>query len=277
MADLTVIEKSRLERALGMGGGYVLDFSNRTFREFIFESVGKDIYGGSYDNGSCSKANRLRQFWAVEPNHVVAKLIGDFVKLCKEQGGQATDLRNCADIADRLRESAQVPDADALTSAPEASKDFELLAQELRIAIDDNQPEKALDRLHTYMVKVIRGFAQKRGVVSDKDKPLHSLFGEYVKCLQRDGLVTSTMSERILKSAISLLDAFNTVRNDQSFAHDNPILNYDESLLIFNSVASTIRFVRSIESRSDREAQAAAAAKTHSEPAPCWSEDDIPF
>lgn len=26
-----------------MSGGYVLDFSNRTFREFIFDSVGLDI------------------------------------------------------------------------------------------------------------------------------------------------------------------------------------------------------------------------------------------
>ena len=35
MSDLTNLENRRFERLLGMAGGYVLDFSNRTFAEFI--------------------------------------------------------------------------------------------------------------------------------------------------------------------------------------------------------------------------------------------------
>ena len=57
------------------------------------------------------------------------------------------------------------------------------------------------------------------------------------------------MTERILRSSISVLEAFNDVRNNKSLAHDNPILNYDESLLIFNHVASSIRFIKSLEAR----------------------------
>ena len=33
------------------------------------------------------------------------------------------------------------------------------------------------------------------------------------------------------------------------FAHDNVVLNYDESLLIFNHVASAIRFIEAVELR----------------------------
>ena len=33
MADLSSIERRKLERLLRMGGGYVLDFSDRTFGE----------------------------------------------------------------------------------------------------------------------------------------------------------------------------------------------------------------------------------------------------
>jgi len=55
------------------------------------------------------------------------------------------------------------------------------------------------------------------------------------------------MTERILKSSISVLDAFNDVRNNKSFAHDNPILNYHESILIFNDVSNVIKFLESIE------------------------------
>src|SRR5437773_12493758 len=73
--------------------------------------------------------------------------------------------------------------------------------------------------------------------------------GEYVKALRAAGLIESDMTERILKSSISIMEAFNWVRNDTSLAHDNPTLNYDESLLIFNHVCSSIRFIRALESR----------------------------
>jgi hypothetical protein len=58
------------------------------------------------------------------------------------------------------------------------------------------------------------------------------------------------MTLRILKSSISTFEAFNDVRNNQSLAHDNRILNYEESILIFNHVASSIRFLRSIEAKA---------------------------
>lgn len=39
MSDLTASEKRKLERLFGMGGRYVLDLSNRTFAEFVEDSV----------------------------------------------------------------------------------------------------------------------------------------------------------------------------------------------------------------------------------------------
>ena len=39
MSDLSSIEKLKLEKLFGMGGGYVLDFSNRTFQEFILDNI----------------------------------------------------------------------------------------------------------------------------------------------------------------------------------------------------------------------------------------------
>lgn len=63
------------------------------------------------------------------------------------------------------------------------------------------------------------------------------------------------MTEKILKSSISILDAFNEVRNEQSLAHDNHVLGYSESLLIFNNVASSIRFLRTLENELDLQSQ----------------------
>jgi hypothetical protein len=75
MSDLTSIEKLKLEKLFEMGGGYVLDFSNATFREFVLESTDIDIYDEKYNYQSGSKANRLRAFWKKGSNSVVGNLL----------------------------------------------------------------------------------------------------------------------------------------------------------------------------------------------------------
>ena len=65
MSTLTHIEKRKLELELRMDGGYVLNFSNRTFEEFFREVVGVQIYDARYTLGSGSKAQRVRAFWGV--------------------------------------------------------------------------------------------------------------------------------------------------------------------------------------------------------------------
>ena len=57
------------------------------------------------------------------------------------------------------------------------------------------------------------------------------------------------MTERILKSSISILEKFNEVRNNQSLVHDNVVLNYEESLLIFNHITASIRFISKLEEK----------------------------
>ncbi len=74
MNILTHIDKQKLEREFGMGGGYVLDFSNRTFEEFFREVVGVQIYGSQYDYASGSKANRMRAFWRVATDKQLIQL-----------------------------------------------------------------------------------------------------------------------------------------------------------------------------------------------------------
>lgn len=271
MSDLTGMEKRKLERLFDMASGYVLDFSNRTFEEFVLDSTGRGIYDDKYSYASGSKANRLRGFWNEEPNHTVAKLLGDLLDYTAEHSGYQDRkplVDSCRSIVARLLQGGAVPELDAL-SAMGAEKDFEVVAKEVRDAIDKNRPEAGLDRLHTFVVKYLRSVCEDHGITGARDKPLHSLFGEYVKRLRDLGHIRSAMSERILKSSISVLEAFNDVRNNQSLAHDNQILDYEEALLIFNDMASLIRFIRGIESRRrERERQITPFATL---------DDEIPF
>lgn len=58
---VTTAELRTVEAVLGMGGGYVLDFSNRSIADF-FQEHGIDIYEPRFEEGGTSKANRLRTF-----------------------------------------------------------------------------------------------------------------------------------------------------------------------------------------------------------------------
>ena len=75
MSSLKMQDRRLLEGFLGMSSGYVLDFTDRTFREFVQEAVGHDIDDQRYTGEGGSKANRLRAFWKLEPDHRVGELL----------------------------------------------------------------------------------------------------------------------------------------------------------------------------------------------------------
>jgi len=272
MAEITAFERRKLEKVLGMGDGYVLDFSDRTYAEFFLD-FRVDIDAPEFRVGGGSKAKRMRTFWEIAPNHTVGKVLDGLVSygLQIDRLGDSNPalVDDCIKIAQRLLSDQPVADVEALTAIAD-ERDFEVVAQHVREAIEKNQPEGALDRLHTFVNKFIRVTCEPHGITIGRDKPLHSVFGEYVKALRASGHLESAMTERILRSSISVLEAFNDVRNNKSLAHDNPILNYDESLLIFNHVASSIRFIKSLEAKIKAKTLAQKADE------PLWDET-IPF
>lgn len=248
MSDLSKMERRKLERYLGMASGYILNFSNRTFEEFILDTVGIEIYDTKYDFASGSKANRMRAFWNQEPNFIVAQALEALLQDWDEYSGYGAKPPSAdfSKIVLRLKESAPVPEIGAIQPNAE-EKGFESLAKAVRDSLERNEPEAGLDRLHTFLMKYFRNLWHKYEVEVKKNSPLHSLVGAYIKAIKAKGLIESEITERILKSSISVMEAFNNIRNNHSFAHDNEVLNYHESLLIFGHVTSSIRFVESIE------------------------------
>ncbi len=79
MANLSMVDKRLLEDLFGMGGGYVLDFSNHTFAEF-FNQYSINIYHDKYAFIGDSKAKRLRGFWQVEANSLVGKVLNNLLE-----------------------------------------------------------------------------------------------------------------------------------------------------------------------------------------------------
>lgn len=261
MAEINYGDKLTIEKFLGMGSGYVLDFSNRSFEEFVYDAVGVNIYDDKYDYESGSKANRLRAFIKIESNYRVGTLIEALCEFWLSQVGlysstfESKDEHLCLksqEVAKRLKLDSVIEEIDVIQEDVN-DKDITLLAKSIRDSIEKNEPDVALDRLHTYCMKFIRQLCEKHELEVKKDEPLNSLFGKYIKFIVASEYIDSTMTERILKYSIHVIEAFNDIRNNKSLAHDNVVLNYNESLLIFNNVTNSIKFILSIEERVDNE------------------------
>jgi hypothetical protein len=122
--------------------------------------------------------------------------------------------------------------------------------QELLAAIHrDLRSDKhaaSLDRLHTYCMKKFAHLLERRAISYDRSEPLHSRVGKYSKSLQ-ESYPLHEVSTRIIKSSIGVFEQFNDVRNNVSFAHDNPLIDKAEARFIFDSVISILRFIKTIE------------------------------
>jgi len=274
MSTLTSLEKRKLERLLQMQIGYVLNFSNNTLDEFFLDSIGRSLYDERYKYGSGSKANQMRGFWKEESDRIVGKLLGDLLDYAESESPETDNqlLAECRKIIARLGASESVAEVEAIVRIGN-EHDLDIVAKAVLAHIGKNEFAEGLDRLHTFATAFLRSLCEKRGIDVDRGKPLHALFGEYVRRLRDAGHIQSKMTASILKALNGPLDAFNEVRNNQSLAHDNTLLNHEEAMLIFSHVTSSLRFLRDLERRVERHEQAEAAKVAQERP----SDDEAPF
>lgn len=85
MSTLNTNEKQLLEKLFQMGGGYVLNFSDRTILEYFRDDVGINIYDEKYNYASGSKANRMRGFWQVADDALVGKSLEKLLEYIDNQ------------------------------------------------------------------------------------------------------------------------------------------------------------------------------------------------
>jgi hypothetical protein len=112
MANLKQTDLLILDKLFEMGGGYVLDFSNTSFQQFIFNVCKIDIYNSKYAVYGDSKAKRLRMFWQIESDNTVGILINEMLAYWKTNKkinaidiskNDALIFNDCLRIANRLR------------------------------------------------------------------------------------------------------------------------------------------------------------------------------
>jgi len=130
MANLSIIEKEILEKLFKMGGGYVLDFTDRTFGEFFEHELGIDIFDEKYTYHTGSKANRMRAFWKIESDEVVARCIIKLIEYIELKRALRDFIREdypedliekAKTIAERLSEGGSVDLPEIIRATTETS------------------------------------------------------------------------------------------------------------------------------------------------------------
>jgi len=269
MVQLKHGERRVIEEALSMGDGYVLNFSDKTFREF-FEDQGITIYQEKYGFNGTSKAKHMRAFIEVEDAFTVCRVLRalwehrESVPIFNKVDQTALKARFFA-LLDRLESGGAIPRTDAIDRFARDQTLDELVAS-IERDIGANRPAAALDRLHTYCMKKFGHLLDVRGIAWERAEPLHSRVGKYVKALGQDRDLRDVTGQ-IIKNAISVFDKFNHVRNNRSFAHDNELLDPAEARFIYDSITALLRFVKTIEANRF-DAVPAASAQAFNEEIP---------
>ena len=238
------------------GFGYVLDFSDRTMEAFFEDEFGIRIYAKENQVNGSSKRNCLTTFLQRTDQNMALRVLR---ALWERREGLLDAHPNSEDVRDarskskpfqQVIEHLQNEPAPLTTEGVEAftsDRTLEELVSDIERTLDANKPEVAIDHLHTYCMKKLAHLLEVRGIQCDQDEPLHSRFGKYRKCLETEQNLHE-FTTRALKSFISLLESFNNLRNSNSLAHDNEILEPVEARFIFSSVSAMLVMLRGLES-----------------------------
>lgn len=261
MAKLPYRIKRDLERLLDMEAGYVLNFSNRTFAEFIDDTVSIDIYNGDfYKNEHCSKANKLRLLINRENDYIVGKVLNELLILSRQSMWNDNNLNyNDERTFEELIEfSSNLMEGSTNLELPDAKEEtlFTLL-EDIKSSIGRNKPTLVLDRLHTFSTKYLRQICIKKGIEVADPKgnflPLHSLAGMLRKHYETNNEFQSDFTVLAIQNNIQLFDKFNSIRNNQSYAHDNEILSNVEADFAIKAMANVLVFIDKVEALKQNE------------------------
>lgn len=163
-------EMKILDDALEMHGGYVLNCSDRTMREFFDDEFQIDIYDEKYAFNGTSKAKYLRAFVTLEDEFTVSRVLR---RLWEHRGTvpqyqAAENLKSVRErffaLLTRIDGAGNLPRTDTIDRFTRDETLEEIVAS-IERDIGANKPAAALDRLHTYCLKKFAHLLDQRKCV----------------------------------------------------------------------------------------------------------------
>lgn len=161
MANLNFLDKQLIEDVFGMKSGHVLDFSNRTFDDFMLEVIGESIYS-KYEY--MSKANLLRRFMSDYSDAFVGKMLVLAISYMQSKGQITPDNSNKVNQLLELGQSklgkvkASHKEKSAKHSNSECPVDYDCLAKGLMDVDAIKDVQKRGYEFERYLKKLFEAF-----------------------------------------------------------------------------------------------------------------------
>ena len=134
MANFDFLEKRKISQLFN-SGGYVLDFTNATYGQFVLEKTGMDLYS----KYGMSKGKNLEAIVATESDIVVGKLLLELLRYMQAISGVNDANRSlfeeCRDIGNRLigRRNAVKTSSQERPSSPSPTFNFAQYSEALKL------------------------------------------------------------------------------------------------------------------------------------------------
>lgn len=255
VSKIKSIDMLFLDKVFEMESGYVLNFSDRTFASFFAEELNIDIDDPIYAQNGGSKGKRLRRFLQISDPGISARALRklwDYREAVRARSEREEALEDAQDklfqIIHRLEGDSGLARTDAIERF-EHDETLDELVASIERDIQAHKPHVALDRLHTYCMKKFAHLLRQRGEQPSTGETLNARAGRYFNPMRRSGQIRP-ISEKIMKSTVETFELYNGIRNNESLAHDNTLVESNEARFIFDTVVNMLRFVKTIEGNS---------------------------
>lgn len=225
--------------------GYVWDFTDATFKDFVNSYTGLDIDDDKYSlEDGRSKMKRLKKFLEIEDDSSVILLLNGI----KEYGKKRRLLckTNIDEIESYIKKLKKLKKSITIDkSIFDNSKRVDLLLLDINEKISKGQYELAIDRLHTLFKEYIEKICINVGI-DINGKTLDSLYCSLLKYLHDNNVIKEQVTIDILSSANKVMKSFNYARNNRSFAHSNDIMDKSEADFLCNYIIDLFKFMYNI-------------------------------
>jgi hypothetical protein len=259
MGCLTFIEKQTINRLFGISGGFVFKFlsdkgihNKTTTKELLLESCDINIYEDDEYKG-LSQQKCIEKIWNEKSPQTVAKLLTALSKYFSFQMGtdwwsdeDQHDYRQVQEIIARLQSDKTID-----LPVKDDNGNLTILLEDIDTNIQCGKPEMVLDRIHTFATEFFRCICLKHGISTVDNRgieyPLQSLVGNLKNWYRDNSYFESDFCVVAIQNTINIFERFNAIRNNQSAAHPNEILNKAEAEYAVRIVANTLTFVDTVE------------------------------
>jgi hypothetical protein len=258
MEKLSSIEVNSVTSYIGVKGGYLGDFSYASHAEFYPLYCGLDINPYDYEGTTrqrfikiLTEANAYEQSKILQG--VLEKYPFEYFEDQFEKGilSQA-ELQNKKRLYEKIKGWINQLEGKELIKVNELIYDYEFVEEALKQAellINGHSAASAIDRAHTALHGYLKKICDESGIVLEGKPKIQDIFSKLRNehpCFKIDVNEHYKPINQIINSISKLLENFNDIRNNQSFAHPNEyILGEQEALFVINLSRAILNYVNS--------------------------------